>query len=253
MLDREPFLQAIFAAPDDDLPRLVFADYLDEQGDSDWAELIRVQCERAKFETSALWERDKALTEALSARFPGIETFRHGFRDVPLIGLPADEFADPDNFRRQAITTFPHWYGATQLEVTAGTILTPEPLDTILTSPVTANVTSLSLAGREFPGEPEPLPDPDDDFDAPYRFVDFYYRPVISIKMVRRLSQTRESRRLIELDLRNNKLDNDALRALATSPHLIRLERLRLTSPDSGFRGRVWQQVHDRFGPEVLE
>ena len=35
MLDREPFLQAIYAAPDDDLPRLVFADYLDEQGDSE--------------------------------------------------------------------------------------------------------------------------------------------------------------------------------------------------------------------------
>ena len=48
MLDREPFLKAIFAAPDDDLPRLVFADYLDERVDHAWAELIRVQCELAR-------------------------------------------------------------------------------------------------------------------------------------------------------------------------------------------------------------
>ncbi|MGL6094372.1 MAG: TIGR02996 domain-containing protein, partial [Fimbriiglobus sp.] len=43
----EPFLAAICAAPDDDLSRLVFADWLDENGDPDRAEFIRVQCELA--------------------------------------------------------------------------------------------------------------------------------------------------------------------------------------------------------------
>jgi uncharacterized protein (TIGR02996 family) len=42
------FLRSIIAAPDDDLPRLVYADWLDENGDPDRAELIRVQCELAK-------------------------------------------------------------------------------------------------------------------------------------------------------------------------------------------------------------
>ena len=37
----EPFLRAICAAPDDDAPRLVFADYLDETGESERAEFIR--------------------------------------------------------------------------------------------------------------------------------------------------------------------------------------------------------------------
>jgi uncharacterized protein (TIGR02996 family) len=39
----DAFLQAILESPDDDTPRLVYADYLDEHGDPDRDELIRVQ------------------------------------------------------------------------------------------------------------------------------------------------------------------------------------------------------------------
>ncbi|MBX9627955.1 MAG: TIGR02996 domain-containing protein [Gemmataceae bacterium] len=45
MTDRSVFLRAIRAAPADDTPRLVFADWLDEHDDPAWAELIRVQVE----------------------------------------------------------------------------------------------------------------------------------------------------------------------------------------------------------------
>ena len=38
-------LQAVLDAPGDDLPRLVYADWLDEHGESERAEFIRVQCE----------------------------------------------------------------------------------------------------------------------------------------------------------------------------------------------------------------
>jgi uncharacterized protein (TIGR02996 family) len=44
MLDAEPFLRAVCAAANDDVPRLVFADWLEEQGDPR-AEFIRVQIE----------------------------------------------------------------------------------------------------------------------------------------------------------------------------------------------------------------
>jgi len=44
----EAFLQAVLDAPDDDAPRLIYADWLDEHGDADRAEFIRVQCEEAK-------------------------------------------------------------------------------------------------------------------------------------------------------------------------------------------------------------
>ncbi|MEZ6127007.1 MAG: TIGR02996 domain-containing protein [Planctomycetaceae bacterium] len=32
--DRQAFLKEILAAPDDDAPRLIFADWLEEQGDA---------------------------------------------------------------------------------------------------------------------------------------------------------------------------------------------------------------------------
>jgi uncharacterized protein (TIGR02996 family) len=44
----DDFLQTILASPDDDAPRLVFADWLEEAGDCDRAEFIRLQCEMAR-------------------------------------------------------------------------------------------------------------------------------------------------------------------------------------------------------------
>lgn len=42
------FLPSIIDAPDDDAPRLVFADWLEENGDTERAEFIRIQCELAR-------------------------------------------------------------------------------------------------------------------------------------------------------------------------------------------------------------
>lgn len=44
MTERESLLRAVCENPDDDTPRLVFADWLDEHGDPAWAEFIRLQC-----------------------------------------------------------------------------------------------------------------------------------------------------------------------------------------------------------------
>ena len=63
-------LRAIAAAPDDDLPRLVYADWLDENGQDVRAEFIRVQCqiagleadrERARPAHAVLWDRQNEL------------------------------------------------------------------------------------------------------------------------------------------------------------------------------------------------
>jgi uncharacterized protein (TIGR02996 family) len=53
MDQHEAFLQAVVEAPEDDAPRLVYADWLDEQGDSDRAEFIRLQCALAKLPADA--------------------------------------------------------------------------------------------------------------------------------------------------------------------------------------------------------
>ena len=44
MSDEDALLAAINANPDDDTPRLVYADWLDENGQPEWAEFIRLQC-----------------------------------------------------------------------------------------------------------------------------------------------------------------------------------------------------------------
>jgi uncharacterized protein (TIGR02996 family) len=48
MTERDAFLKAILADPDEDSHRLVFADWLTENGDADRGEFIRVQCELAR-------------------------------------------------------------------------------------------------------------------------------------------------------------------------------------------------------------
>ncbi len=48
MTDRDALLRAICENPDDDAPRLIYADWLDEHGDPRQAEFIRVQIELAR-------------------------------------------------------------------------------------------------------------------------------------------------------------------------------------------------------------
>ncbi|VTU00191.1 Repeat-companion domain TIGR02996 OS=Singulisphaera acidiphila (strain ATCC BAA-1392 / DSM 18658 / VKM B-2454 / MOB10) GN=Sinac_4455 PE=4 SV=1 [Gemmataceae bacterium] len=52
MTDGDALLAAIIAAPDDDTPRLVYADWLDENGQPERAEFIRVQIEVSRGETT---------------------------------------------------------------------------------------------------------------------------------------------------------------------------------------------------------
>ena len=59
--DEHALVRAIIAAPDDDLPRLVYADWLDENGRPERAEFIRVQCELAALVV------DDPVTEARAA------------------------------------------------------------------------------------------------------------------------------------------------------------------------------------------
>ena len=43
MKPHQPFLKAIYADPESDAPRLAYADWLAERGDT-WSEVIRIQC-----------------------------------------------------------------------------------------------------------------------------------------------------------------------------------------------------------------
>ena len=86
MLEADAFLATILENPDDDAPRLVFADWLDEHGDSERAEFIRVQIELAHGPTEAhrrsfLKRREKDLLQAhrkewLKSLYDKLQTIR---------------------------------------------------------------------------------------------------------------------------------------------------------------------------------
>jgi uncharacterized protein (TIGR02996 family) len=59
------FLSTILDNPDDDTPRLVCADWLDEQGENARAEFIRVQCELARLEAEKAGSTVPAYVESL--------------------------------------------------------------------------------------------------------------------------------------------------------------------------------------------
>ncbi len=67
--DRQALVQAVIQCPADDTPRLVYADWLDEHGEPERAEFIRVQCRLAGREVPdderrRLGRREKALLKA---------------------------------------------------------------------------------------------------------------------------------------------------------------------------------------------
>jgi uncharacterized protein (TIGR02996 family) len=85
MSDEAALLAAILAHPDEDTPRLMYADWLDEHGQPERAEFIRIQCdptadEAAENRAAELEERNRAKWLAGLPQFPrAVWEFRRGF------------------------------------------------------------------------------------------------------------------------------------------------------------------------------
>ena len=107
MTTADALIAAVCATPDDDLPRLVYADWCDENGDGDRAEFIRLQVERARGRpTEAAAIREHVLLDTHAARWlaplrqPGGPLFtqrshgqfRRGF--VEVVWMPARWFLE---------------------------------------------------------------------------------------------------------------------------------------------------------------
>ncbi len=94
MTDAERFLAAIVANPDDDTLRLVYADWLEENGDAERAEFIRLQIAEAQTRAPGS-RRSMELLERNRKRWlipgiPGSQVFRRGF--VEYLHISADDF-----------------------------------------------------------------------------------------------------------------------------------------------------------------
>ena len=102
MSDRDDLFRRLLAAPEDDAPRLVYADWLDEHGQPERAEFVRLQCAmdrippktgrwRPLYERAVRWSGEwkahwagPALERVLNAEF------RRGF--VDRVRLTVDQF-----------------------------------------------------------------------------------------------------------------------------------------------------------------
>jgi uncharacterized protein (TIGR02996 family) len=114
MTDADKFLAAIVADPDDDVPRLVFADWLEENGDGVRAEFIRLQIDLARQEHSpevkaSLEGRGVELQQVHGERWklpnlPGVQTFHRGFVEEMKISA-ADFLRHADRIGRDAPVT----------------------------------------------------------------------------------------------------------------------------------------------------
>src|SRR5262249_52763998 len=102
MLLDEPFLQDIIAHPDDEAPRLIYADWLEDEGGRDdgaRAEFIRVQCELDAVgeDGPRRWQLQRRAAELLAAyraewarplrELVLAEEFARGFVEGVTIGL----------------------------------------------------------------------------------------------------------------------------------------------------------------------
>ncbi len=242
LAERESFLRAIFDTPGDTTPRLVYADWLEEHNEETTANLIRSWCIDAKFHLVEACQREgRSLASMTSLALA---------KSTTTIAVSVDELLDEPAFRERSVLHHPEWFGATRLKVIEGLIFNSKVFDTIRNSPATRRISSLSLAGiehvvtrPEVAEEIEGFPD-----QAGYEFT---IKSTIGTGGVELLARHKLARRLVELDLTNNGLGNDAARALATSPYLEGLTSLAV-GDGNRIRGKVWQLLVARFGQDVL-
>jgi uncharacterized protein (TIGR02996 family) len=208
MTHAEAFLQDIAAHPDDDAPRLICADWIEEHGDPERAELIRVQCELARLgphdlvrrcqlsrrERELLQKRSKEWGKPLRA-YSSHFHFRRGFADR--ITMPASTFL---NHAADIARITPLY------EVKLRTV--SKLVDKLAACPALARVSRLDL-----------------DFNK------------LGVGRLETLLKSRHLKNLTHLDLSNNALTSGAGAALARAKCLPRLAHLTLDNNHLGKAG----------------
>jgi uncharacterized protein (TIGR02996 family) len=219
-------LQAIDDTPHDDAPRLIYADWLEDNGQPERAELVRVQCELARIPPGGraaqsrrreqeLLDRNAASWTAPLAALGATGTFRRGlleqvemtpfnfarhadelFRAAPVRALttPSNGFVGV-----RALTGCQHLLRLDELVFTRAYPLRRKGAKLLVESPNVANLTHLGLAEQELT------------------------RPALAD-----LAASPHLARLTHLDLSVNLIPRGGLAALAGSPHLANLTSLDL-------------------------
>jgi uncharacterized protein (TIGR02996 family) len=216
MPTRADFIATILANPSDDTARLVFADWLDENGEPVPAAFVRAQCQRARLESND--PRAKELErEEFRLQWEGHEQI---YAKLLLAHLHAMGFRvggyDFDisvRFNRGLIETVAVYNGeegAKRLVDNAEDVLSHDPITRLTFVPITV-------------------------YGAQYSFTpDIEYRATtpISADTLGKLLRVGRVRQIRELDLSGNPLGDEAVRLLTASPQLSELETLRVGSSE---------------------
>jgi uncharacterized protein (TIGR02996 family) len=278
----EALMQAILAEPEDDTPRLVYADWLEEHGgpaERDRAEFIRVQMELPRTETPArvneLEKREKALWRAhhkewLAGLPPDLRKrnlqFHRGFfeelhQPARLWATHGDEmfrrhpifrlrvFKPVDRHEIGALATIPHLTKIRVLMVSECRIDQPlRTLQILFSTPFLSSVRRLVLRDSGFSTQSMSAL-VDSVVLARLKELDLAENE-IGPRGAEVLAATEKVTHLRELLLEGNPIGDAGARALAGSPHLDRLQRLDLRGVELGEKAR--DALRERFGERAM-
>jgi uncharacterized protein (TIGR02996 family) len=214
------FLRAIKETPDEDTPRLVFADWLEEQGDP-CGDFLRLQCALARLdrgdparEPLAVRERELQKRHAAEWLGPlrGLAAKWEFRRGLVRITLTARRFVSAP-FRRWTTTEAYAWVD--RLSVGVG----PATVAKLVAAPYLGDISTLDLGGE------------------------------IRNAGAAVLAASAHLARLISLNLTRNDIREAGAAALAASPHLARLSSLNLRRNAIGAAGA--RALRRRFGDRV--
>ncbi|HKB05654.1 MAG TPA: TIGR02996 domain-containing protein [Gemmataceae bacterium] len=224
MTEREALLEAVLAAPADDAPRLVYADWLDEHGEPAQAAFIRAQLELARQKPDTA-EHDR-VTESLLDLW---DRFLAELRPA----VPSDLMLLPSDFRRgfpataiqlPQVSAFrdqsPFWWP--RLPIRAVSVdLTPWNVGEFVRVPYLARVRELVLIGEDPHG-----------------------------KVIPRLVRCHYLENLRVLDLSQFPFSEEAAEALAGTEVFRNVAELRLPYSFRPNRG-IARKLRERYGDDV--
>jgi uncharacterized protein (TIGR02996 family) len=275
MTPEDAFMQAIRENPDDDTPRLVYADWLDEHGQPERAEFIRVQCEAAILtlgdpRRQRLETRGRKLLGRHAAAWLGKlngslrqRVFRRGFLEqVRIDGRPFLAHIDAlfrlgpireVTLERAAthieqVTASPYLLGLEVLHLSSNGI-GDAGVQILAASPNVARLTSLGIASNEI-GVPGAQALGSSPYLGGLKVLNLSGNQ-LGDAGVRVLAASSNLARLTQFCLGYNQIGEEGLLALAASPQLNAITSLNLVGNRIDRRRRGAKALRARFGDRV--
>ncbi|HJZ60145.1 MAG TPA: TIGR02996 domain-containing protein [Gemmataceae bacterium] len=261
MTDHDTFLKTIIDRPDDDTARLVFADWLAENGDPDRGEFIRIEVELARRDPDGF--DDEPRRSDLFARRSELLK-QHGKRWL----APFQSYAKESGFERGFVhelevpvevflTRGEEWFAAAPItrvrfarfEVWVDTIRQGLWLaDALFGSPLLSRLAVINLERNQMNAS-------DMEWFARHPDLSRLRELKLEWNLIRTegaivLAGMAQLRGLESLDLMNNGITDRGARAIAESPHLAGLKELRITR--NPIRKTTWALLEDRFGLALM-